>query len=133
MYRDDDLFFFDEDSDNVTFCSYEMGILSEKQYNNFDKDDSDTLFLSDFWLDVKKEWNEKLMLEAWHSKKMVEFLHAIRWAKRNITILYRINFAVYMQFESIATWYSTKIFVNLVILTQRKYNEFLVQLSQNMY
>ena len=133
MYRDDDLFFSDEDFDNVTFCSYELGILSVKQYNNFDKDDPDTLFLSDFWLDVKKEWNEKLMLEAWHSKKMVEFLHAIRWAKRNITILYRINFAVYMQFESIATWYSTKIFVNLVILTQRKYNEFLVQLSQNMY
>ena len=64
MNRDDDLFFSDEDSDNVTFCSYEMGILNVKQYNNFDKDDPNTLFLSDFWLDVKKEWNEKLMLEA---------------------------------------------------------------------
>ena len=73
MYRDDDLFFSDEDSDNVTFRSYEMGILSEKQYNNFDKDDPDTLFLSDSWLDVKKEWNEKLMLEAWHSKKWWNF------------------------------------------------------------
>ena len=64
MNRDDDLFFSDEDSDNVTFCSSEMGILNVKQYNNFDKDDPNTLFLSDFWLDVKKEWNEKLMLEA---------------------------------------------------------------------
>ena len=64
MNRDDDLFFSDEDSDNVTFCPCEMGILNVKQYNNFDKDDPDTLFLSDFWLDVKKEWNEKLMLEA---------------------------------------------------------------------
>ena len=41
--------FFDEDSDNVTFCCNKMGILSVNLNinfdNNFDEDDPDTIIL----------------------------------------------------------------------------------------
>ena len=50
LYEDDGLLFFYEDSDNVTFCCNEMGILSGNLNiiyleNNFDEDDPILLFL----------------------------------------------------------------------------------------
>ena len=50
LYTDDGLLFSDEDSDNLTFCSNEMGILSVKQNhivldNDFDKTDPATIIL----------------------------------------------------------------------------------------
>ena len=50
LYADDDLFFFDEDSVDVTFCCNEICILSVNRNNinldiNFDEDNSDTITL----------------------------------------------------------------------------------------
>ena len=50
LYTDDGLLFSDEDSDNLTFCSNKMGILSVKQNhivldNDFDKTDPATIIL----------------------------------------------------------------------------------------
>ena len=57
LYADDGLLFPDEDSGNVTFFYNEMDMLSVNLNNinldnNFDEDDPDTIFLSDFWLGI---------------------------------------------------------------------------------
>ena len=86
LYADDGLIFFYEDSGGVTFSCNEMGTLSVNLnninfYNNFDKDDPNTIIVSDFWLDrvnFKKEKHlkkisEELITTAWHPKRWWNF------------------------------------------------------------
>ena len=75
LQADENMLYFNEVSDNVVFSCNEMGILNINLNNfnldnNFDEDDPDTIFLSDFSLGilylkktkhVKKELNEELM------------------------------------------------------------------------
>ena len=81
------MLYFNEVSDNVVFSCNEMGILNINLNNfnldnNFDEDDPDTIFLSDFSLGIlylkktkhiKKELNEELMPVAWHPKRWWNF------------------------------------------------------------
>ena len=57
LYTDENMLYFNEDSDNVLFSRNEMGILNIylsnfNLDNNFDEDGPDTIFLSDFWLGI---------------------------------------------------------------------------------
>ena len=81
------MLYFNELSDNVVFSCNEMGILNINLNNfnldnNFDENDPDTIFLSDFSLGIlylkktkhiKKELNEELMPVAWHPKRWWNF------------------------------------------------------------
>ena len=75
LQADENMLYFNEVSDNVVFSCNEMGILNINLNNfnldnNFDEDDPDTIFLSDFSLGIlylkktkhiKNELNEELM------------------------------------------------------------------------
>ena len=75
LQADENMLYFNEVSDNVVFSCNEIGILNINLNNfnldnNFDEDDPDTIFLSDFSLGIlylkktkhiKNELNEELM------------------------------------------------------------------------
>ena len=87
LYAEENIFYFDEDSDNVVFSCNEMGILNTDLKNinlddNFDEDDPDTIILIRLlaWHSkfekrkaLKKELNEELMEIAWHPKRCWNF------------------------------------------------------------
>ena len=64
LYADENILYFNEDSNNVVFSCNEMGILNIDLNNinldnNFDEDDLDTIILSEFWLGILNLKNAK--------------------------------------------------------------------------
>ena len=74
LFADDNILCFNEGSSDTLFSCNEMGILSVElnsinlDYANYDEDDPETLFISDFWLGIVSLKNakrlKKLMLVA---------------------------------------------------------------------
>ena len=83
FYTDENILYFNEDSGNVVFNCNEMGILNIdlnniNLYNNFDKDDPDTVILIRLLVwhikfekhkALKKESIKELITIAWHPKR----------------------------------------------------------------
>ena len=82
LYADENTFYFNEDSSNVTFCCNDIGIFSVNLNNfnlddtNYEEDDSDTVILIRLlaWhikfkkQKVLKNISEELIIIAWHPK-----------------------------------------------------------------
>ena len=88
MYADQNILYFNEGSGHVVFICNDMGILNidlnnnNLDYNNYDKDDTNTIILIKLlawyfkfgkWKALKKELNGEFMPVAWYPNRWWNF------------------------------------------------------------